>query len=328
MSARVSFADADLSSEEKDQLGRSKKKPKVVVLPAESDGFVVKETQMVPPLEKEKNEVHAPPVVKFQTATGMGLERKVVSYKDVCLGVNGHNICSDDDMFPEENQGYEDMLVQASGSHFQVLQSHQEKDSGTFDGNDVILQSQGNIQRDSGAKAIIHKGEFKVVDKGSYDGIPVGSRKSGPTTVISHDASKLSKGSQRGGGQKAQGLTLKVNVKSGGAKLVEGPDNICMGEPRPSANLKSSKDGERVLGKEVSHADLVSLSQPLGGPPVLGSSGDVEVFNQRPPDEGTSGDQQEVVDYGMQNLSQPTNVEEDGCVIPSNDLDNISPYSC
>ncbi|KAJ1441649.1 hypothetical protein SESBI_01273 [Sesbania bispinosa] len=31
----------------------------------------------------------------------MGLERKMVSYKDVCLGINGHNVLSDDDFFKE-----------------------------------------------------------------------------------------------------------------------------------------------------------------------------------------------------------------------------------
>ncbi|KAJ1401979.1 hypothetical protein SESBI_28350 [Sesbania bispinosa] len=26
----------------------------------------------------------------------MGIERKTISYKDICLGVNGHNICEED----------------------------------------------------------------------------------------------------------------------------------------------------------------------------------------------------------------------------------------
>ncbi|KAJ1378330.1 Zinc finger, CCHC-type [Sesbania bispinosa] len=44
--------------------------------------------------------------VQFQTATSMGLERKMVSYKDICIGVNGHNLSEEDaDLFVAADGG-------------------------------------------------------------------------------------------------------------------------------------------------------------------------------------------------------------------------------
>ncbi|KAJ1424506.1 hypothetical protein SESBI_11700 [Sesbania bispinosa] len=38
----------------------------------------------------------------FQKTIGMELERKTVSYKDICIGVNGHNLSEEDaDLFEE-----------------------------------------------------------------------------------------------------------------------------------------------------------------------------------------------------------------------------------
>ncbi|KAJ1416228.1 Zinc finger, CCHC-type [Sesbania bispinosa] len=51
--------------------------------------------------------------VLFQTTIGMGMERKLVSYKDVCLGVNGHNQSKDDvELFAE---GLPDHIEGVSG---------------------------------------------------------------------------------------------------------------------------------------------------------------------------------------------------------------------
>ncbi|KAJ1377613.1 hypothetical protein SESBI_48706 [Sesbania bispinosa] len=53
---------------------------------------------------KEVNHVKSQPgcnhvEVPFQTTIGMGLERKMISCKDVCLGVNGHNTSEEDVLF-------------------------------------------------------------------------------------------------------------------------------------------------------------------------------------------------------------------------------------
>ncbi|KAJ1384862.1 hypothetical protein SESBI_42174 [Sesbania bispinosa] len=45
---------------------------------------------------------YVPNPMKFQTTTNLGLERKMVSYKDVCLGVNGHNMSEEDLEFFQE----------------------------------------------------------------------------------------------------------------------------------------------------------------------------------------------------------------------------------
>ncbi|KAJ1427426.1 hypothetical protein SESBI_09679 [Sesbania bispinosa] len=80
----------DLTVQEKDQLNRSKKKPKVVMEGSSSSRSNPNETVPVQP-------------IKFQTTIGMSLDRKVVSYKDIFLGVNGHNISEDDaEMFEED----------------------------------------------------------------------------------------------------------------------------------------------------------------------------------------------------------------------------------
>ncbi|KAJ1378237.1 hypothetical protein SESBI_48068, partial [Sesbania bispinosa] len=57
-------------------------------LPARTTQVEVKSTRVVPCKG-----------VEFQTATGMGLEKRMVSYKDICLGVNGHNASEDDAFF-------------------------------------------------------------------------------------------------------------------------------------------------------------------------------------------------------------------------------------
>ncbi|KAJ1408076.1 LysR family transcriptional regulator [Sesbania bispinosa] len=50
-----------------------------------------------------------------ETTIGLGLERKVISYKDVCLGVNGHNISEEDAMFFEEHNMYNEKRGPVNG---------------------------------------------------------------------------------------------------------------------------------------------------------------------------------------------------------------------
>ncbi|KAJ1377585.1 Endonuclease/exonuclease/phosphatase superfamily [Sesbania bispinosa] len=69
-----------LSTQEEDLLDQSKKKPKEVAKGAANTG------------------VHG----RMEATTiGMSLERKTISYKDVCLGVNGHNTSEEDALFFE-----------------------------------------------------------------------------------------------------------------------------------------------------------------------------------------------------------------------------------
>ncbi|KAJ1413047.1 hypothetical protein SESBI_19978 [Sesbania bispinosa] len=82
---------ADLSEQEKDLLDRSKKKPKVT---RTGEPCTAKESDQGKPTP-----VNSHVEVPFQTTIGMGLERKMISYKDVCLGVNGHNTSEEDTLF-------------------------------------------------------------------------------------------------------------------------------------------------------------------------------------------------------------------------------------
>ncbi|KAJ1401829.1 hypothetical protein SESBI_28459 [Sesbania bispinosa] len=89
-SARVSLVpdgNAEvLTSQEEEQLDRSKKKHKVDAEPSNSS--VVECNGSVPQLGNQ--------TVLFPTTIDIGMERKTISYKDICLGVNGHNICEED----------------------------------------------------------------------------------------------------------------------------------------------------------------------------------------------------------------------------------------
>ncbi|KAJ1384393.1 Endonuclease/exonuclease/phosphatase superfamily [Sesbania bispinosa] len=96
----------ELSTQEKDQLDRSTKKAKVGTR-EDSPETVVHETQPA------KRVIPCTRVIQFQTATNMGLERKMVSYKDICIGVNGHNQSEEDtELFAapdgHEKEGAED----------------------------------------------------------------------------------------------------------------------------------------------------------------------------------------------------------------------------
>ncbi|KAJ1400461.1 hypothetical protein SESBI_29527 [Sesbania bispinosa] len=76
-SARVSKDSIDDdSSQEKDLLDRSKKKSKVT-----------------------RQEV----LDAIHTTIGLSLERKTISYKDICIGVNGHNTSEEDALFFQDN---------------------------------------------------------------------------------------------------------------------------------------------------------------------------------------------------------------------------------
>ncbi|KAJ1386691.1 hypothetical protein SESBI_40616 [Sesbania bispinosa] len=80
-SARVSLA---LSLEENDQPDRSTKKAKT----DDSQETVVEETQ-----DSKKEEVHEVVEITrkeiFPTTIGEGLRRKLISYRDACIGING-----------------------------------------------------------------------------------------------------------------------------------------------------------------------------------------------------------------------------------------------
>ncbi|KAJ1404642.1 Zinc finger, CCHC-type [Sesbania bispinosa] len=75
-------SEGDLSTQEKDLLSRSTKKAKDIDI-GECSSSLVKET---PPSQLEN----------FHVAAEKGTDRKTVSYKDVCLGVNGHNVSEED----------------------------------------------------------------------------------------------------------------------------------------------------------------------------------------------------------------------------------------
>ncbi|KAJ1388716.1 hypothetical protein SESBI_38910 [Sesbania bispinosa] len=59
--------------------------------------------------------------VKFQTATGMGLDREMVSYKDICLGVNVHNVSEEDMEFMEETNHNGDSNNEEQGRNDEFL---------------------------------------------------------------------------------------------------------------------------------------------------------------------------------------------------------------
>ncbi|KAJ1418742.1 hypothetical protein SESBI_15679 [Sesbania bispinosa] len=91
-SARVSSKPSgnELSTQEEDLLDRSTKKPKVV-------------EEVVQDKEARENAqgVQQEGGSLFQTTIGLNLERKTISYKDICLGVNGHNVSEEDVFFFE-----------------------------------------------------------------------------------------------------------------------------------------------------------------------------------------------------------------------------------
>lgn len=97
----------ELSGEERDQLDRSTKKAK---FDGSSQDTVVMESQdfdaegRVLPNNNDKK--------VFETATGMGLKRQQVSYKDVCLGFNGGTNSDDtseeEDWFVEDDDSIDD----------------------------------------------------------------------------------------------------------------------------------------------------------------------------------------------------------------------------
>ncbi|KAJ1428453.1 Zinc finger, CCHC-type [Sesbania bispinosa] len=87
--------DGALSAQETDLLDRSTKKPKVV--PDGNDTkTVVMETQLSQQGGANNIVVEEAKTVKFKTASGEYFDRKMVSYKDVCLGVNGHHLSEED----------------------------------------------------------------------------------------------------------------------------------------------------------------------------------------------------------------------------------------
>ncbi|KAJ1403694.1 Zinc finger, CCHC-type [Sesbania bispinosa] len=102
---------SELSAQEKDLLNRSTKKPKVSTLDDAS-------TRAVNGQEKpQANVVNGGSL--FQTTIGLGMERKMVSYKDICIGVNGHNVSEEDVVFFEEIQGMHNDVQQRVDEHDQ-----------------------------------------------------------------------------------------------------------------------------------------------------------------------------------------------------------------
>ncbi|KAJ1394112.1 hypothetical protein SESBI_34415 [Sesbania bispinosa] len=101
----------ELSAQEKDLLNRSTKKPKVSTLDDVS-------TRAVNGQEKpQANVVNGGSL--FQTTIGLGMERKMVSYKDICIGVNGHNVSEEDVVFFKEIQGMHNDVQQRVDEHDQ-----------------------------------------------------------------------------------------------------------------------------------------------------------------------------------------------------------------
>ncbi|KAJ1438407.1 hypothetical protein SESBI_03016 [Sesbania bispinosa] len=108
----VAIMEDDLTTEEKDLLDRSAKKAKVVTV--EEDPCSVTLVEETPPSSQSgfpSGTGGKAPKVQFQTTTGMGMQRKMVSYKDVCLGVNDHNNSDYDNLFPVENDQEKDHVV-------------------------------------------------------------------------------------------------------------------------------------------------------------------------------------------------------------------------
>ncbi|KAJ1400049.1 hypothetical protein SESBI_29885 [Sesbania bispinosa] len=106
-SASEAVLDGDeLSEQEKDLLDRSKKKPKVVGSGRLNDGGpLVTEKVAVQQTHVPKNVIGGAHV---QASTGLVFERKTISYKDICLGVNGHNLSEKDVVFFEEANQYKE----------------------------------------------------------------------------------------------------------------------------------------------------------------------------------------------------------------------------
>ncbi|KAJ1443649.1 hypothetical protein SESBI_00237 [Sesbania bispinosa] len=102
---------SELSAQEKDLLNRSTKKPKVSTLDDAS-------TRAVNGQEKPQANVVSGGSI-FQTTIGLGMERKMVSYKDICIGVNGHNVSEEDVVFFKEIQGMHNDVQQRVDEHDQ-----------------------------------------------------------------------------------------------------------------------------------------------------------------------------------------------------------------
>ncbi|KAJ1378290.1 Zinc finger, CCHC-type [Sesbania bispinosa] len=100
----------ELSLEERDLLNRSKKKPKVDEgSPSREESLPTGDEDIEQSEGSEQNEEsfeESENGEMFETATGMALKRKMVSYKDVCLGVNGgeHSESSDSDYEPSSEE--------------------------------------------------------------------------------------------------------------------------------------------------------------------------------------------------------------------------------
>lgn len=86
MSECFARAPGGLTGEEQDQLRRSIKKPKVG---DQSQETVVCETLVEEHEDTAMGEQNQAPKELFPTATGMALSRPLVSYRDICQGVNG-----------------------------------------------------------------------------------------------------------------------------------------------------------------------------------------------------------------------------------------------
>ncbi|KAJ1400563.1 o-Glycosyl hydrolase family 30 [Sesbania bispinosa] len=87
---------SELTDQEQDLLDRSTKKPKVV---DKGDSPLVADAQqgveVVQPNVTTANDINLGQNL-FETTIGMGMERKMISYKDICVGVNGHNVSEED----------------------------------------------------------------------------------------------------------------------------------------------------------------------------------------------------------------------------------------
>ncbi|KAJ1376676.1 Zinc finger, CCHC-type [Sesbania bispinosa] len=79
-----------LSSEEEDQLHRSTKKHKQILDVLSPEKSLVKETQLGGGTQTTNNGEGPRRGEAFPTTIGLSMARKIISYKDVCLGVNGN----------------------------------------------------------------------------------------------------------------------------------------------------------------------------------------------------------------------------------------------
>lgn len=92
------------TGEEADLLARSTKKAKMHEAELSQPETIIEETPLDVNMEGEKRRVETQ--LKIQTVTEMAMKRKMVSYADVCLGINGYlkdDDSSDDDLFGLES---------------------------------------------------------------------------------------------------------------------------------------------------------------------------------------------------------------------------------